>query len=196
MRRKDRILDENNAKEIMHKARYCVLSSAPACVSDFELPKKVEQSGQKESYEIFSIPVSFVYAENTLFIHTAKAGRKIAFFKDNTLICAVFVGDVEVPNLFSEEELQQIARDEPKKLGSHVFTTEYESVIAYGRIRQILNYEEQNRAMALLCQKYMPDKAAFVQHSVDTERKHFECLWHRAYSYQRKGEDSLKSLAS
>lgn len=83
-----------------------------------------------------------------------------------------------------------------KKLGSHVFTTEYESVIAYGRIRQILNYEEQNRAMALLCQKYMPDKAAFVQHSVDTERKHFECLWHRAYSYQRKGEDSLKSLAS
>lgn len=26
--------------------------------------------------------------------------------------------------------------------------------------------------MALLCQKYMPDKAAFVQHSVDTERKH------------------------
>ncbi len=46
MRRKDRILDENKAKEIMHKARYCVLSSAPACVSDFELPKKVEQSGQ------------------------------------------------------------------------------------------------------------------------------------------------------
>lgn len=32
--------------------------------------------------------------------------------------------------------------------------------------------ESQDKAMRLLCQKYMPDKMAFVQTSVDFERKH------------------------
>ncbi|WP_104722680.1 pyridoxamine 5'-phosphate oxidase family protein [Helicobacter mesocricetorum] len=76
-------------------------------------------------------------------------------------------------SLYSAEELKQIALYEPKKLGSHVFTTEYESTIAYGKIFALHDEEAQNKAMALLCQKYMPDKMKFVQKSVDTERKHF-----------------------
>ncbi|RDU69323.1 pyridoxamine 5'-phosphate oxidase family protein [Helicobacter aurati] len=189
MRRKDRMLDRDKAIEIMTKAPYCVLSTSPLSVPDFKpnkdaLYKNSDCFGSKESHfnpdnnelepqnQIFSIPISFVYHENKLFIHTAKAGRKIAFFRDGALLCAVFVGRVQVPELYTHEELQQIAQDEPKKLGSHVFTTEYESTIAYGRIFALRDIKEQDKAMSLLCAKYMPDKMEFVQTSVNTERKH------------------------
>lgn len=175
MRRKDRMRDSHKAIEIMQNAAYCVLSASPSSVRDFEPDKRAcnENGDLADEYRIFSIPISFVYYQNQIFIHTAKAGRKISFFNDGSLVCLVFVGHVQVPEIYnSREELEQLAQTEPKKLGSHVFTTEYESTIAYGRIFALNDKESQDRAMMLLCQKYMPDKLDFVQMSVDMSRKH------------------------
>lgn len=175
MRRKDRMQDMHKAIEIMQNAAYCVLSASPSSVRDFEPDKKAynENGDLADEYRIFSIPVSFVYHQNQIFIHTAKAGRKISFFNDGSLVCLVFVGHVQVPEIYnSHEELEHLAQTDPKKLGTHVFTTEYESTIAYGRIFALNDKESQDRAMMLLCQKYTPDKMDFVQMSVDMSRKH------------------------
>ena len=175
MRRKDKMQDSQKAIEIMQNAAYCVLSASPSSVCGFEPDKKAykENGSLSPDYQIFSIPVSFVYHQNQVFIHTAKAGRKISFFNDGSLVCLVFVGHVQVPEIYnSHEELEQLAQTDPKKLGSHVFTTEYESTIAYGRIFALNDKESQDRAMMLLCQKYTPDKMEFVQMSVDMSRKH------------------------
>lgn len=174
MRRKDKLQDTQKAIEIMQKAPYCVLSASPSSVCEFKPHQKAytENGGLNSEYQIFSIPVSFVYHENYIYIHTAKAGRKMSFLKNGSCVCLVFVGQVQVPNIYSNDELEQIAIDDPKKLGSYVFTTGYESTIAYGTISLLEDRESQDRAMKLLCQKYMPDKMAFVQTSVDFERKH------------------------
>lgn len=174
MRRKDKMQDSHKAIEIMQNAAYCVLSVSPSSVCGFEPDKKAykENGHLAEDYQIFSIPVSFVYDNHQIFIHTAKAGRKMSFLNDGSLVCLVFVGHVQVPELYNREELEQLAQTEPKKLGSHVFTTGYESAIAYGRIFALRDKESQDRAMILLCQKYMPDKLDFVQMSVDMSRKH------------------------
>lgn len=175
MRCKDKMQDMHKAIEIMQNAAYCVLSASPSSVRNFEPDKKAynENGDLADEYRIFSIPVSFVYHQNQIFIHTAKAGRKISFFNDGSLVCLVFVGHVQVPEIYnSREELEHLAQTDPKRLGTHVFTTGYESTIAYGRIFALNDKESQDRAMMLLCQKYTPDKLDFVQMSVDMSRKH------------------------
>ncbi|RDU61344.1 pyridoxamine 5'-phosphate oxidase family protein [Helicobacter sp. MIT 14-3879] len=184
MRRKDRELPEQEAIEIMQKAPYCVLSTAPLCVKDFT-PKSQNPCLDEH---IFSIPLSFAYHSERLFLHSAKSGRKMRFFKDETLVCAVFVGAVQVPDLFSKEEIRHLAHHQPKMLGSHIFTTEYESVIAYGRIYQLKEKEDINQAMLLLCQKYMPDKVEFAPISIETEIKHFNAYEVRIEQFSGKAK--------
>ncbi|MDE6886133.1 MAG: pyridoxamine 5'-phosphate oxidase family protein [Helicobacteraceae bacterium] len=171
MRRKDRELDKLQALHIMKEAQYCTISSSADCVKDFKISDKAIQNPL--DYAIFSIPISFVYDDNSIFIHTAKQGRKISFFNDESLVCLVFVGKVKVPDLFSKEEVEFIANNTPKKLGSHIFTTEYESVIAYGKIYLVKDRVKRNRAMQLLCEKYTPKSIDFAQISIDLESSYF-----------------------
>lgn len=151
MRRKDREMDETFALALIDRAEFGVLS-----VNDLEAP--------------MSVPLSIVRDGDDLFFHSAREGRKVELFKEGTLATVVFVGHVEVPNLFSEDLLEKIAQDESQyyKLISSVFTTEFESVIVSGPLSEVTSEEDKEHALRLICQKYTPDKMRYFDLAIQS----------------------------
>ena len=142
MRRKDRAMSEEFGLSVIDKSRYGVLS-----VRDDE----------KAPY---SLPLSIVRDKDTLFFHSAKEGKKVELFKDDTLVSVVFVGETHIPENFSQTQLEEMAKDESKAVQfiSKVFTTEFESAVVVGKIKLIEDREQKIKALKLICEKYTPDK--------------------------------------
>ena len=151
MRRKDREMDEAFALELIDRADYGVLS-----VNDLDAP--------------MSVPLSIVRNGGDLFFHSAREGRKVELFKEGTLATVVFVGHVEVPDLFSIEDLETVAQDENQyyKLTSSIFTTEYESAIVSGPLFEVIADADKEQALRLICQKYTPDKMRFFDMGIQS----------------------------
>ncbi|NOR87651.1 MAG: pyridoxamine 5'-phosphate oxidase family protein [Bacteroidales bacterium] len=76
----------------------------------------------------YIVPVSFGYDGESLFVHTAIAGKKIDFLKENDLVCFEF--DIDVKTVDHEQI--------PCK-----WTAAYKSIIGYGRMIEIENLEER-----------------------------------------------------
>lgn len=122
-------------------------------------------SGKGESY---GVPLSLVRDGDVLYFHSAAEGKKVKALEGEPTVSIAFVGEVRVPENFSEEELAAIARDE-KKVGlllSSVFTTEFESAIVSGRVENVETQEEKIKAMRLICEKYTPTKMAYFPMAV------------------------------
>lgn len=135
IRRSDRALDEKIGLEIIDKCEYAVLS----CIDDDN---------------IFSIPISIARKGNSIFIHGAKGGSKSKLFKDGRKVELVCVSYNKVPT-HSKEFLEEI-KDDHKKLGSKVFTTEYNSAIAKTLIYEVKDDKLKIDALKILCEKYTP----------------------------------------
>ena len=110
MRRKDRELSPDEALEIIDNCEYGVIS----CVDD--------------EGEIFSVPISPVRVNESIFIHGASAGSKAKLLQNGRKVEFVCVSFNKVPHL-NDSELEMI-KDDGKALGGKVFTTEYKSAIA------------------------------------------------------------------
>ncbi len=80
----------------------------------------------------YIVPVSFGYAGQSIFIHTAKTGRKIDFIINNNFVCFEF--DVDVQTIEDETI--------PCK-----WTSAYRSVIGYGKMLELIKFEEQENAI-------------------------------------------------
>lgn len=141
MRRKDREMGKEFGLQIIDKARFGVLSAAV----------------EKESY---SIPLSIARSGETLYFHSAMEGTKVEVFRNAPIATVVFVGDVKVPENFSEEELREMASDEKKavELIRKVFTTEYESCIIKGTVRLVKEKGEEEEGHRAICEKFTPSK--------------------------------------
>jgi len=150
MRRKDREMSEEFGLEVIDKARYGVLSM----VTDENEP--------------YGVPLSIVRDRNNLYFHSAKDGKKAKTLENNPNVSIVFVGEVKVPENYTEEQLTEIAKDESKAalLISKVFTTEYESAIVKGRVNLVEDREEKNKAMRLICGKYTPTKMDYFDMAI------------------------------
>jgi len=145
VRRKDREMNREFGLQVIDKARFGVLSLLA------------------RADEPYGIPLSIARAENTLYFHSAQEGKKVELFKKNPKVSVAFVGDVNIPENFTEEELREIVKDESKivVLLRSVFTTEFESAIVTGRVESVENEEEKVEAMRLICQKYTPTKMPY-----------------------------------
>lgn len=88
----------------------------------------------------YALPISYVYADGTLYFHSAITGHKIdaAARCDRASFC-VIDQDIVVPELL---------------------TTKYRSVIVFGRIRVLDDPAEVSAALQLLAAKYAPDLPA------------------------------------
>ena len=75
----------------------------------------------------YIVPVSFGYDGTSLYVHTAKEGKKIDFIHSNNLICFEF--DINVKTVEHETSACN-------------WTTTYQSVIGYGRIFEVTKFEE------------------------------------------------------
>ena len=93
----------------------------------------------------YTVPVHFVYQENTIYIHSRKTGQKIENLQSNPYVC------------FECDEMGHLLLGDD---GSPCNTsTQYTSVIAFGEARILEGPEEQKAALALLIQKYTPHLA-------------------------------------
>ena len=157
MRRKDREMNTEFAKQVIDRSRYGVLS--------------IIDTGSGTPY---SIPLTIVRDDEFLYFHSAKEGTKVDLFSGNNQVKIVFVGEVHVPNLFTTSQLDEMTKDEEKtvQLISSVFTTEFESAIVTGKIQEVLDTDEKIHALKLICRKYTPDKMAYFQHAIKSGEKY------------------------
>ena len=147
MRRKDREMDQDFAREVIDRSQYGVL----ACVTPDGKP--------------YAIPLSIARAGDKLFFHSATSGSKVAYLPDGQEVALTFVSHVQVPELFSQEELAKMA-NEPgaaARLGSKVFTTEFESACVQGKIYELTDPTEKLLGLRSICEKFTPDKMAFFE---------------------------------
>jgi len=149
MRRKDREMSSEFGLKVIDKSKYGILSTV-----DEELP--------------YGIPLSLVRDGSTLYFHSAKQGKKVNIFERNPNVSIVFVGEVNVPEIYTKDELDEMAKDASKtaSLISKVFTTEFESAIVTGAVEQVEGEEERIKAMKLICQKYTPSKMQYFDMAI------------------------------
>lgn len=84
----------------------------------------------------YTIPMSYVYHDGKIYFHSALTGHKIDAVNRNNKasFCVIFKDDIV-----------------PEK-----FTTGFQSVIVFGKIRIIDNSNEKRKAIELLAEKYSP----------------------------------------
>lgn len=98
----------------------------------------------------YAVPMSYVYEKGVLYFHSAPKGHKIDAISrnDKASFCVVVRNDV-IP-----DEL----------------TTAYESVIAFGHIRQ-LEGAEKRHALNILGEKYNPGAQEIIAQEIEKEGK-------------------------
>ncbi|HZK38436.1 MAG TPA: pyridoxamine 5'-phosphate oxidase family protein [Clostridia bacterium] len=150
MRRKDREMDREFGIEVIDKSKYGVLSMIA------------------EGDEPYGLPLSIVRDGEYLYFHSAMDGRKVKTLVKNPNVSVVFVGEIRIPENYTEEELREIAEDRSKAalLISKVFTTEYESAVVKGRVELVEDEQEKIRAMRLICEKHTPTKMDYFDMAI------------------------------
>ncbi len=145
MRRKDREMDRTFGLAVIDRAVYGVLSMVDGATP-------------------YGVPLSIVRVDNSLYFHAAKVGRKADLLADNSAVSIAFVGRVEVPQKYDNDQLDEIVK-QPKKVGlilSNVFTTEFESAIVSGKAVLVDDEAEKVMALQAICQKYTPTKMQYA----------------------------------
>ena len=156
MRRKDREMDADFGLYIIDKSRYTTISV-------------VDEVGAP-----YSIPISTTRIGNKIYMHSAMGGRKVELFTPDKDVCMVFVSDVQVPELYTRAELEEMAVDESKSslLARRVFTTEFGSAVVKGKINLVQDTDERVEAFTALCAKFCPDKAYLVDAAIRAGGSH------------------------
>lgn len=147
MRRKDRERDRDFGLMVIDKAPYGVLSMV-----DEGLP--------------YSIPLSQVRLGDYIYFHGAGGGRKKELFDTKPRVSLVFVTDVRVADKYSNEDIKNM--ENPGKIISKVYTTEFASAICTGTIEKVLDPEEKKKALRALVEKHMEDKLEFFDLAMKT----------------------------
>lgn len=100
----------------------------------------------------YGLPISYAADGDRLYFHCAPEGHKLDAIAHNDRVSFCVVGATRV-----------IPRQ---------FTTAYESVHVFGRIRRVADAEERYRALRLLVRKYCPDQ-------VEISEKYIRASFHR-----------------
>lgn len=131
---------KERAYKIIDKAQYGVVSMA-------------------KDNEAYGIPMSIARVGDNLYFHTGKNGKKIEFLDANPRVSISVVGDVEVPDLYDKNQIEEMVTDPSKhgKFVNTVFTTNFESVIVNGDAELLLEDKEKIEVMRAICQKYTPN---------------------------------------
>ena len=100
----------------------------------------------------YGVPLSFVRNGDTLYLHaTNEGGHKTANFLRDPRVCATAVAGVEP--FFEDGD----------------FTTSFQSVMAFGRIREVVDPVEFKHALVSLCMKYVPEAKHGIGAAMDHE---------------------------
>ena len=86
----------------------------------------------------YVVPVSFGYADNALYFHSAPRGRKLDILRKNPAVCCEFEVDTEI-----------VPAADPC-----AWSVRYRSVIAFGRAAVVEDGEEKKRALDVIVDHY------------------------------------------
>lgn len=142
MRRKDRLLTEDEAIKILSKGEYGILSTS---VNDYP----------------YAVPVNYVVINKTIYIHgTYESGQKSENIKKNPKVCFIVVGDTEVvPSKFSENYESVVV------FGRANISDESNKRIA---LEEFINkYSEQHKEAGMKYVDAAKDKVSIYEISID-----------------------------
>jgi nitroimidazol reductase NimA-like FMN-containing flavoprotein (pyridoxamine 5'-phosphate oxidase superfamily) len=88
----------------------------------------------------YVLPFNFGYEEGIIYLHSAQTGRKMDIMKNNPNVCVVFSTDHK---LFFRHETMACS-----------YGMDYRSVLAFGKIVFIEDYDEKVRVMNIIMRKY------------------------------------------
>lgn len=130
MRRKRQQLPDAESIEILQKAT----SGTLALLGDGGYP--------------YAVPISYVYADGTLFFHSALSGHKVDAIRkcDKASFCVIDKDDVQ-----------------PAK-----YTTFFRSVIAFGRVHIVEDETEKLQIARLLGNRYNPNQDEALQKEIES----------------------------
>lgn len=103
----------------------------------------------------YTVPLSYVYQDGKLFFHCAKTGHKIDGIRRNDRVSFCVI---------EKDEVVQ-----------NTFSTNYRSVIVFGRARFLTEDGERRRALECLLEKYSPDFLEEGQREIERDWDHV-CL--------------------
>lgn len=103
----------------------------------------------------YAVPVSYVYADSRIFIHSAKSGHKLDGINRNSKVS------------FCVIDMDKVIPEE--------YTTYFRSAIAFGKAR-ILAGKEKKHAIELLAAKYTPDDEEGRSKEIDSQIDNMEMI--------------------
>ena len=119
MRKKEREMSRPEAEEILAKGMYGVLSM---------------HAGDDYGY---GVPLSYVFQDNSIYLHWALEGKKLAYLRRHNKVTFCVVGEADpVPDKYSMK---------------------YKSVIVFGRAIEVNNQEQKVKTLIDLVKKYYAD---------------------------------------
>lgn len=99
----------------------------------------------------YVLPVSFGYDGTSLYVHTAKTGKKIEFFEANPHVCLEFEHAVSL---------------KPHDSDPCSWSFSFQSVIGYGLIRELTAAGEVISALQLIMKQYSTQEWSFSEESI------------------------------
>ncbi|QCX34248.1 pyridoxamine 5'-phosphate oxidase family protein [Caloramator sp. E03] len=94
----------------------------------------------------YGVPVNYVYKEGNIFFHSAVEGKKIDNFKFNNKVSFCVVGKADII--------------------SKKFSMAYESVIVFGRVKELEEKEKEEALFELIkkyCNDYINEGAEYIE---------------------------------
>ncbi|MDL2266386.1 pyridoxamine 5'-phosphate oxidase family protein [Desulfovibrio sp. OttesenSCG-928-G15] len=86
----------------------------------------------------YAVPLSFVHMDGAIYVHCATSGRKNTLITQCDKVCFTTVCDTKPVYLTD-------------------FSTYYKSIMVFGKVREVTQEQEKNRALHALAKKYLPD---------------------------------------
>jgi len=107
-------------------------------INDIFATAEVCRIAMVDDGEPYVVPLNFGYRDNTLYIHSAGAGRKIDILKRNSRVCFEIEGASAI-----------IKHAEPCHWG-----TKSRSLIGYGRVEIVTDFQEKKRGLDIILAHY------------------------------------------
>lgn len=104
----------------------------------------------------YAVPLNFAYKNNKIYFHCANKGHKLdAINKNNKVSFCVVDSEDVIPDKF---------------------TTDYRSVIIFGKARIIEDNEEKTKTILYLCEKYSPNQKGSWQETIKNSIDRFSMV--------------------
>jgi nitroimidazol reductase NimA-like FMN-containing flavoprotein (pyridoxamine 5'-phosphate oxidase superfamily) len=93
-----------------------------------------------ETGKPYVIPLNFGFANDTIYLHSSKKGKKIDLLKNNPMVCIAFSTD-------------HLLRYQDEDIACS-WSMKYRSVLVFGKVEFIDDFDERTEAMNTIMKKY------------------------------------------